>query len=115
MLHNTEISRHYNLDELEKSIKDAEVAHAKLKVRLEAQKEVVLKYEEYLKLFRFIPVILSNVQYLGVMDELLRFFYLNFTIHPINGKFLKGSEVTFTLKEPRIGFLSANDFVLGAG
>ena len=84
-------------------------------MRAEAQKEVILQFEEYLKLFRAIPVILSNVRYMKVMDELLRFFYLNFTIYPSNGSFRKGSEVTFTLKEPWDGLLNDDKFVNGAG
>ena len=115
LLHNQEASKHYNLDTLDKSVKDAEVVYAKLKVQLEAQKDVILKYEEYLKLFRAIPVILSNIRYMSVMDELLRFFYLNFTIHPNNGSFRKGSEVTFKLKEPWEGLLKYDKIVNGAG
>lgn len=115
LLRNEQVSEHYNLDELAKSVKDAETVYAKLKLRREAQKEVILNYEEYLKLFRAITVIFSNVRYMSVMDELFRFFYLNFTIHPINGKFLKGSKVTFTLKEPWVGLLKHDKFVNGAG
>lgn len=115
LLHNQQVSRHYNLDGLDKSVKEAELAYTKLKLKLEAQKDIILKYEEYLKLFRAIPVILSNVRYMKVMDELLRFFYLNFTIHPHNGAFHKGSIVTFTLKEPWIGLLDQDKFVNGAG
>jgi DNA invertase Pin-like site-specific DNA recombinase len=115
LLNNEQVSKHYNLDELAKSVNDAEKIYAKLKVRLEAQKDVILKYEEYLKLFKAIPVILSNIRYMGVMDELLRFFYLNFTIHPDNGKFNKGSKVTFTLKEPWDGLFDNDNFGNGAG
>ena len=86
----------------------------KLKTRLEAEKEVILSFEEYLKLFRSIPVIFSNVRYMKVMDELLRFFFLNFTIHPHNGSFRKGSTATYKLKEPWDGFLSASKLSLGA-
>lgn len=114
LLHNEQVSRHYDLDELVKSVENAEAVYTKLKLRREAQKEVILNFEEYLKLFRAIPVIFSNVRYMSIMDELLRFFYLNFTIHPINGKFLKGSEVTYTLKEPWIGLLNDDKFVNGA-
>lgn len=115
LLRNEQASKHYNLDSLDKSVKDAEVVYAKLKVQLEAQKDVILKYEEYLKLFRAIPVILSNIRYMSVMDELLRFFYLNFTIHPNNGSFRKGLEVTFKLKEPWEGLLKYDKIVNGAG
>ncbi len=115
LLRNAEVSKHYNLDELEKSIKDEEITYAKLKVKLEAQKDVVLSYEEYLKIFRAKRVILSNVRYIKVIDELLRFFFLDFTIHPIKGSFHKGSTATFTLKEPWVGLFDDKKFVNGAG
>lgn len=48
------------------------------------------------------------------MDALLRIFFSNFTIHPVEeGKF-KGSSVTYKLNEPWNGFVNANDFVSGA-
>jgi DNA invertase Pin-like site-specific DNA recombinase len=112
---NEEVSSHFNLDELKKSIKDEEAKLVKLKTALEAEKEVILNYEEYLKLFRAIPVILSNIRYMKVMDELLRFFFLNFTIHPHNDTFRKGSTATCNIKEPWLGFLKHANFVNGAG
>ena len=115
LIHNQEVSSHFNLDELKKSIKAEEAKLVKLKTTLEAEKEVILNYEEYLKLFRAIPVILSNVRYMKVMDELLRFFFLNFTIHPYNNTFRKGSTATCNVKEPWLGFLKNGNFVNGAG
>jgi hypothetical protein len=50
-----------------------------------------------------------------VMDELLRFFFLNFTIHPHNDTFRKGSTATCNIKEPWLGFLKHANFVNGAG
>lgn len=114
LIHNQEASKHFNLDELKKSVKDEEVKLVKLKNALAAEKEVILNYEEYLKLFRAIPVILSNVRYMKVMDELLRFFFLNFTIHPYNNTFRKGSNATCNIKEPFAGFLNHDNFVNGA-
>ena len=115
LIHNQEASKHFNLDELKKSIKDEETKLVKLKTVLEAEKEVILNYEEYLKLFRAITVIFSNVRYMKVMDELLRFFFLNFTIYPDNNSFRKGSKVTYNVKEPWVGFLKHGNFVNGAG
>jgi DNA invertase Pin-like site-specific DNA recombinase len=114
LVQNKEVSSHFNLDELQKSIKDEEAKLVKLKTALEAEKEVILNYEEYLKLFRAIPVILSNIRYMKVMDELLRFFFLNFTIHPYNDTFRKGSTATYNVKEPWLGFLKDANFVNGA-
>ena len=115
LIQNQEVSSHFNLDELKKSIKDEEAKLVKLKLALEAEKEVILNYEEYLKLFRAIPVILSNIRYMKVMDELLRFFFLNFTIHPHNNRFLKRSKATCNIKEPWSGFLKHGNFGNGAG
>lgn len=114
LVHNSEVSDHFNLDALKQAAEEAEVVLVELKTRLEAEKEVVLSFEEYLKLFRAIPVIFSNVRYMKVMDELLRFFFLNFTIHPYNGTFRKGSTATYNLKEPWKGFLDNSKLVLGA-
>lgn len=115
LVQNSEVSSHFNLDELKKSVNDEKAKLVKLKTALEAEKEVILNYEEYLKLFRAIPVILSNVRYMKVMDELLRFFFLNFTIHPYNNTFRKGSKATCNIKEPFAGFLNHDNFVNGAG
>ena len=115
LIQNKEVSSHFNLDELKKSVNDEKAKLVKLKTALEAEKEVILNYEEYLKLFRAIPVILSNVRYMKVMDELLRFFFLNFTIHPYNNTFRKGSNATCNIKEPFAGFLNHDNFVNGAG
>jgi DNA invertase Pin-like site-specific DNA recombinase len=115
LIRNSEVSEHFNLDALKQAADDAEAELVELKTRLEAEKEVILSFEEYLKLFRSIPVIFSNVRYMKVMDELLRFFFLNFTIHPYNGTFRKGSTASCNLKEPWVGFLKADNFVLGAG
>ena len=114
LVHNSEVSDHFNLDALKQATEEAEAVLVELKTRLEAEKDVVLSFEEYLKLFRAIPVIFSNVRYMKVMDELLRFFFLNFTIHPSNGKFDKGSTATYNLKEPWKGFLDNSKLVLGA-
>lgn len=115
LIHNSEVSDHFDLDALKRDAEEAEAVLVELKTRLEAEKEVILSFEEYLKLFRSIPVIFSNVRYMKVMDELLRFFFLNFTIHPHNGSFRKGSTATYKLKEPWDGFLSASKLSLGAG
>lgn len=114
LIQNKEVSNHFNLDDLQKSIKDEEAKLVKLKTALEAEKEVILNYEEYLKLFRAIPVILSNIRYMKTMDELLRFFFLNFTIHPYNDTFRKGSTATCNIKEPWSGFLKHGNFGNGA-
>lgn len=114
LIQNSQVSSHFDLDALKKSAEEAEAVLIKLESRLEAEKEVILSFEEYLKLFRSIPVIFSNVRYMKVMDELLRFFFLNFTIHPYNGTFRKGSTATYKLKEPWDGFLSASKLSLGA-
>lgn len=60
------------------------------------------------------PVILDKIQDMKVMDTLLRIFFSNFTITPGDDSFRKGSAVSYKLKEPWEGFVSANDFVRGA-
>ncbi len=49
------------------------------------------------------------------MDSLLRYFFSNFTVSPIQDGNYKGSKVTYKLKEPYDGFLEDGDFVNGAG
>lgn len=48
------------------------------------------------------------------MDVLLRAFFSNFTITATDGKFDKGSKVSYKLNEPYNGFIESGDFVLGA-
>mgnify|MGYP006914498518 CR=1 FL=1 len=66
---------------------------AKLKVALEAEKEVILNFEEYLKLFRFTPVIFSNVRYMKVMDKLLRFFFSTLQFIQVITHLLRGQRL----------------------
>lgn len=48
------------------------------------------------------------------MDTLLGIFFSNFTIITTGKSFVRGSQMSYKLNEPYEGFVSTNDFVLGA-
>jgi hypothetical protein len=61
------------------------------------------------------PVILSKMHDMKAMDQVLRIFFSNFTIEPMNDSFKQGSKVTYNLKEPWAGFFRDEKLVHGAG
>lgn len=114
ILKNAELADHFNLQ----AIKDEEHALRAESIKLTNQrnrsKETIASYEQYLKLIESTPVILDKIQDMEAMDAVLRIFFSNFTITPGSINFKQGSQVTYKLKEPWNGFLSANNFALGA-
>ncbi len=115
LLKDSVLEKHYNLDKQLEEIN-------KLKSNYERQvnirrrtKESLPTYEKYLKLFESAPVILNKIRDMSTMDQLLRIFFLNFTVIPGEESFSRGSEVTCKLKEPWAGFLNDEKFVYGAG
>jgi hypothetical protein len=61
------------------------------------------------------PVILGKIRNMTAMDVLIRIFFSNFTIKPVKNGTLKGSNVTYKLKEPWKGFFDNSGLVHGAG
>lgn len=109
------LAEHYNLDAIKLEENNLRAEYAKLIAQQTASKDVILTYENYLKLFSSTSEILLKTQDMKVMDALLKKFFSNFTVTGQNGRFSQGSEVTFELKEPWKGFLNNDDFVYGAG
>jgi hypothetical protein len=111
---NASFAEHYDLDNaLAKVNKLSEYVKAE-KIKNDI-KSSLPTYEEYLKLFESIPVILNKIRDMEAMDKLLRYFFSNFTIKPTNETDFKESKVSAELKEPWRGFLDNDDFVRGAG
>ncbi len=112
---NPELKQHYDLDKYAKEIKKLKKDYQDASDAKQRIKNAIPSFEKYLKLLESTPVILSKIRDMKTMDALLRIFFSNFTIHPVEeGKF-KGSSVTYKLNEPWNGFVNANDFVSGAG
>lgn len=78
-------------------------------------KEAIPSFEEYLKLLQLTPVILGKIRDMKAMDSLLRIFFSNFTIEPVQNGTFKGSKVVYKLNEPWAGFVNSENFVHGAG
>ncbi|HRJ06233.1 MAG TPA: recombinase family protein [Candidatus Saccharibacteria bacterium] len=115
ILESPELKEHYDLSKYAKDIESSKADYAKAIRRRDRIKGAIPTFEEYLKLLETTPVILDKIQDMKVMDTLLRIFFSNFTITPGDDSFRKGSAVSYKLKEPWEGFVSANDFVRGAG
>lgn len=112
---NPELKQHYDLDKYAKEISKLKSRYKEAVDARQRVKSAIPSFEEYLKLLESTPVILNKIRDMKTMDAFLRIFFSNFTIHPVKDGAFKGSEVTYKLKEPWEGFLSANDFVRGAG
>ncbi len=114
ILENPNMKEHYDLDKHAKEIESLKAEYTRAMKRRDRIKGAIPTFEEYLKLLETTPVILDKIQDMKVMDTLLRIFFSNFTITPGESSFRKGSKVSYKLKEPWEGFVSANDFVRGA-
>lgn len=112
---NPKLQAHYDLDKDAQEIKALEDDYKKNLRFRENIKDSIPTFEEYLKLFESTPVILGKIRDMKAMDALLRIFFSNFTITPVDGKSYKGSRVSYKLNEPWNGFIENGDFVLGAG
>jgi len=114
VLNNPGLGEHYNLDNYAKDIEKLKGDYKRTIKLRNGVTATLPTYEQYLKLFESIPVILGKIRDMKVMDALLRIFFLNFTITPSGEDFRKGSTVAYKLKEPWNGFLESEDFVYGA-
>jgi site-specific DNA recombinase len=105
---------HYNLDEYAQEVQRKKAEYENTLSKKSNLKSSLPTFEEYLKLLGSTPEILTKMHDMKAMDMLLRFFFSNFTVNPINDSTFKGSTIEYKLKEPWEGFLKNNDFVLGA-
>ena len=114
LLRNQELREHYDLSKVQGEQNDLQLQLSELVDKRNRSKESIATYEEYLKLMESTPVILTKIKDMEVMDKLLRIFFSNFTIEPLDDKFKQGSKVTYNLKEPWAGFLLDEKLVHGA-
>lgn len=112
---NPELKDHYDLDKYSKEVDNLKTQYKRSVKQRDKIKDVIPTFEEYLKLLQSTPVILGKIRDMKTMDALLRVFFSNFTIHPVEDGSFKGSKVTYKLNEPWIGFVDDDDFVSGAG
>lgn len=107
------LAKHYNLDEIEAELKDIAKDHEKLVKNRKDLKQSILAYSEYLELFENIGVTLSKTHDMGLLDENLRKFFLNFTVKQWGIGKKQRSEVIYKLNEPFAGFIKNDNFVHG--
>lgn len=112
---NPKLGRHYNLDEVEAELKAIKADHAKLVKTRKQLKTAILTYSEYLELFENIGVNLRKTHDMGVLDENIKKFFLNFTIKQWGTGKKQRWEITHKLNEPWDGFIKSNNFVDGRG
>ena len=105
---------HYDLDKTLGELQQMRSQYTKLVQTRKDAPNALPTFEEYLKLFESTSVILGKIRDMKQMDSFLRIFFSNFTITAIREGFSQGSSVSYKLKESWNGFLSANDFSLGA-
>ncbi len=115
ILDDPKLKEHYDLDDYAKKIEKLKAEYKRNVKRRDNIKEAIPSFEEYLKLLQLAPVILGKIRDMKAMDSLLRIFFSNFTIQPVQNGTFKGSKVAYKLNEPWNGFVENNDFVLGAG
>ncbi len=107
---NPQLARHYNLDEIESELKAIKKDLGDMVGTRKALKQSVLTYKQYLELFENIGVNLIKTHDMAVMDDIIKKFFLNFTIKD-HGKARKQRyEVTYKLNEPWDGFVKDGDF-----
>lgn len=109
------LAKHYNLDEIEAELKAITADHDKLVKNRKDLKQSILAYSEYLELFENIGVTLGKTHDMGLLDENLKKFFLNFTVKQWGVGKKQRSEVTFNLNEPFAGFIKNDNFVIGRG
>jgi DNA invertase Pin-like site-specific DNA recombinase len=112
---NPALSSHYDLDKRVERIKSVEVQLKDLRYRKSEMKSVVMTYEKYLKLFENIGVIMSEMQNMELLDQVIKKFFSNFTIKQLGRGKEQRWDITYKLKEPWQGFLESNNFVHGRG
>ncbi len=115
ILESPEMKDHYDLGKNKKEITNLKRDYKKAQLLRKQVDDAIPTFEDYLKLLKLTPVILSKIRDMKAMDELLRIFFSNFTITPVQDGTYKGSKVTYKLNEPWDGFVNDDDFVDGAG
>lgn len=115
ILESPDMKDHYDLGKNKKEITNLKRDYKKAQLLRKQVDDAIPTFEDYLKLLKLTPVILGKIRDMKAMDELLRIFFSNFTITPVQDGTFKGSKVTYKLNEPWDGFVNDDDFVDGAG
>jgi len=115
ILENPELKDYYNLGELLDEQKELEQRYELVANQKRLLKDSLITFDEYLKLFKSLPVIFEKLDDMNELNQLLKIFFSNFIIEPIKKDTFKGSKVSYKLNEPWKGFIESNDFVCGAG
>lgn len=105
VLKNPTLNKHYNLDEIQSELTTIKDDLQKLTKQKAAIRESVITYREYLELFQNISVKLRNTDDMGVLDQVLRRFFSNFTVTQTGKGKQQRREIVHTLKEPWVGLL----------
>ena len=112
---NPKLSRHYSLDDRKEAVVKLEEQINKQKNQKIQLKEVILPFEEYLKLFSSIGVIFEKTNNMKHMDLIIKFFFSNFSVKAFKEDKKQRYEIDYKLKEPWQGFLENDKFVRGRG
>ncbi len=113
ILDNPDLKEHYNLKEISQELKKLKARLKELTEKRTLLKQSVITYERYLELFQNISVKLAKTHDMSVLDQLLKKFFLNFTIKDSGKAKKQRYKITHELKEPYAGFLKSHDFVSG--
>lgn len=103
----------YDLGKLKTELEGIKSSLETLKDQRKEIKGSIATYEQYLKLFKNIPVILGKMDNMEHMDVVLKKFFSNFIILDHGRAAQQRYDISFELKEPYAGFLKSNEFVRG--
>ncbi len=115
VLENPDLKDVYNLKEIKSEYEGLDERLKELTAKRDSLKDSLITYEKYLELFQSISVKLHKTHDMAVLDQILRKFFLNFTVKASGVGKQRGYEITYKLKEPWAGFLKSNDFDHGRG
>lgn len=115
VLGDPKLVKHYDLDKMESDLKASEDTLTKLLDKRKAVKNAVITYKKYLELFENTSVSIPKIHDINLLNEIVRFFFSNFTVKASGTGKQRRYDITYNLKEPWAGFLKNNDFVRGRG
>ena len=115
VLKNSAIAKHYDLDRLKGDLDTLQDRLDSAKEERTFTKGSIVEYEEYLKLFENVSVILSDMHDMKAMDLVLRKFFSNFTITDQGKQSQQRYKISYYLNEPWLGFIENDKFVYGRG
>lgn len=115
ILNNPALAEHYDLGKQSKRIDELSSQLEQEKEEKASAKRAIFSFEEYLKLFQNIGVILEEMDDMAQLDAVIQKFFSNFTIKVTGKGKQQEYDITYKLKEPWQGFLSDDNFVHGRG